>query len=406
MNNNDSYAKKMLFFVFAVSLFNYIDRQVLFSVFPLIKADLNLSDAKLGFLGSCFMLVYMCVAPLTGYIGDRVKRPAIIGISAIFWSIATLLSGFAKNYTHLLFARSAVGIGEAGFGTVSPSYLAEWFPSQLRARVMAVYALAIPVGSAAGYLLGGVLGAHFGWRDAFFWVAIPGILLGIAFIFFRETPEKVLRKETASFSDYKKLLTNKTFLLICLAESIATFSVGGLAAWMPSFFVREFSLTVDKAGLLFGGVTVISGITGTLAGGFIADKLKKYTCKAFFWVGFFSFVLAAPFGIAAVMTENLYTSLTLIFFAEFFVFAYSGPYHAAIVDCVPLMTRSMAFAVEIFVIHALGDAVSPFLLGVISDKSSLGMAIIVSMLYLIIGGVVSIIAGNSYESDLKQVKEA
>lgn len=396
-----NYANKVLLFVFLISLFNYIDRQVLFAVFPLIKEELALSDVRLGMLGSAFMIVYMCVAPFTGYIGDRIKRPGIIGVSAIIWSIATLAGGLSGNYGQLLAARSIVGIGEAGYGTVSPSYLAEWFPKDRRARILAIYALAIPVGSAIGYILGGWLGGRFGWREAFYIVAVPGILLGIYFLFFRETPEREAEYKRASLPEYLSLLKNRTFLLICLAESVATFSVGGLAAWMPSFFERTFGLSVAKAGLYFGALTVLGGITGTLAGGWFADRLRKHTCRAYFITGFFSLVLAAPFGIAAVFASSLVWSLAMIFLAEFFVFAYSGPYHAAIVEAVPLEVRSMAFAVEIFIIHALGDAISPVVLGKISDMtSSLGIAIVVSMVYLLAGGAVSLLAGRTWEKQL------
>ena len=397
--DNKKYARGVMTLVFCLSLFNYIDRQVLYAVFPLIKADLHLSDAKLGFLASSFMLVYMCFAPFVGYFGDRVRRPLIIGVSAIFWSVSTLFSGLVKNYGQLLATRSAVGIGEAGYGTVCPSFLAEWFPTERRARVMAIYALGIPAGSAIGYLLGGFLGQHFGWRNAFFIVAVPGMLLGVIALFLRETPEKLQRAEHISFGGYKALLKNRTFLLICLAQSIGTFSVGGMAAWMPSYFVRTFGVTVGKAGFLFGAVTVAAGLLGNFAGGWAADWLHKRTKRAYFVVGYMSFFLSIPFGVSAIFTDNLNTCLAMIFFAEFFIFAYSGPYHAAIVETVPVTMRSMAFALDIFIIHALGDAVSPFLLGVVSDSAGLPVAIFIAMVYLLAGGVISILAGEAYKKD-------
>ncbi|OGS10774.1 MAG: hypothetical protein A2285_03335, partial [Elusimicrobia bacterium RIFOXYA12_FULL_57_11] len=359
----NAYSRKVLALVFCVSLFNYIDRQVLYAVFPLLKADLRLSDAELGFLASSFMIVYMCFAPLVGYFGDRVRRPLIIGVSAVFWSVATLFSGFIRSYTQLIFTRSAVGIGEAGYGTVSPSYLAEWFPAGQRGRVMALYALAIPVGSAIGYLAGGYLGQHYGWRNAFFIVAVPGILLGIAALFLKETPAKLQAPERVPFGAYAALFTNRTYMLIAFSMAVGTFSVGGLAAWMPSYFVRTFGLSVAKAGFLFGAVTVLAGIAGNLAGGWLADWLRKYTKRAYFIVGYLSFFLSIPFGVAAVLGADLNTCLVMIFFAEFFVFMHSGPYHAAIVETVPVPMRSMAFALAIFILHAFGDAVSPFLVG-------------------------------------------
>lgn len=401
--NNPAYARRVLFLVFGLSLFNYIDRQVLYAVFPLIKADLRLSDAELGFLASSFMIVYMCVAPFVGYFGDRLKRPVIIGLSAIFWSISTLFSGLVRNYGQLIATRSAVGVGEAGYGTVCPSFLAEWFPAERRARIMAIYALAIPAGSAIGYLLGGFLGEHFGWRNAFFIVAVPGMLLGIIALFLRETPEKTERSEHISFSGYRALLKNRTFLLVCLAQSVGTFSVGGMAAWMPSYFVRSFGISVAKAGFLFGAVTVAAGLLGNFTGGWAADWLRKRTKRAYFIVGYISFFLSIPFGVSAILADSLNMCLAMIFLAEFFIFAYSGPYHAAIVEVVPVTMRSMAFAVDIFLIHALGDAVSPFLLGIISDRAGLPFAMFLAMLYLTLGGVISIAAGAAYKKDFHTV---
>jgi len=397
--NSDAYSKKVLTLIFCLSLFNYIDRQVLFAVFPLIKADLRLSDAQLGFLASSFMIVYMCFAPFVGYFGDRIRRPLIIGVSAVFWSVSTLFSGLIRNYGQLVFTRSAVGIGEAGYGTVSPSFLAEWFPKESRARVLALYALAIPAGSAVGYLIGGFLGQHFGWRNAFFIVAVPGMLLGVLALFMKETPEKLERSEHIPFKGYAALFKNRTFLLVCLSQSIGTFSVGGLAAWMPSYFVRTFDISVARAGFLFGLVTVLAGLAGNFSGGWAADWLHKRTKRAYFVVGYLSFFLSVPFGVGAVMANDLNTCLALMFFAEFFIFAYSGPYHAAIVETVPVTMRSMAFALDIFIIHALGDAVSPFLLGVVSDAAGLPAAMFIAMIYLLLGGVTSILAGEAYKKD-------
>ncbi|MDA8132700.1 MAG: MFS transporter [Elusimicrobia bacterium] len=400
--NDAKYARRVLALIFALSLFNYIDRQVLYAVFPLIKTDLRLSDAQLGFLASSFMIVYMCVAPFVGYLGDRLRRPAIIGLSAVLWSVSTLFSGLVRTYAQLAVTRSAVGVGEAGYGTVSPSFLAEWFPEARRARVMALYALAIPAGSAVGYLLGGYLGQRFGWREAFYIVAVPGLLLGLASLALKETPEKTSRAVHVPLSGYKALFANRTFMLVCLAQSIGTFTVGGLAAWMPSYFVRTFGVSVARAGFLFGAVTVAAGLAGNFAGGWAADWLRPRTRRAYFVVGYASFFLSVPFGAAAILSGDLRSCLALMFLAEFFIFAYSGPYHAAIVETVPSGMRSMAFAVDIFIIHALGDAVSPFLLGLVSDAAGLPLAVFLAMLYLVLGGVVSIAAGEAYKKDFNR----
>jgi len=401
LGKTEKYSCLVLVFIFCISMINYIDRQSLFALFPLIQKDLNLTDTQLGFLGSAFMIVYMCFAPFVGYIGDRVRRPAIIGLSAVFWSAATFLSGLARGYPNLLLARSAVGIGEAGYGTVSPAYLAEWFPEDRRARVLAVYTLAIPAGTAVGYILGGILGQHFGWRNAFFIVGVPGMFLGLGAFFLKEIrpPSLSGAGKNISLLDYRALFKNRTFLLICLAHSIGTFSMGALAAWMPTYFVRFYGLPIGKASVFFGGITVAAGLLGTLMGGWLADFLRKKRKDAYFIVGRIAFFIGAPVGLCVVFVHSLPAALTLAFFAELFLFCYSGPYHAAIVETVSPAIRSMAFAVEIFIIHLLGDALSPALLGKISDLWNLKAALTFAMVYLLAGGAVSWLAGRTYIRD-------
>lgn len=389
------YNRKVLLLIFFISIFNYIDRYILYSVFPLIKIDLRLSDTQLGFLASAFMLVYTAVSPFMGFIGDKIKRPIVIATSVILWSISTFAGGLVSSFKQLCLCRSMVGIGETGYGTVSPSYLAEWFRKEVRGRVLSIYSLAIPVGSAVGYLLGGWLGQKYGWREAFFIVAFPGIILGLLAYFLKESPERE-KKQTVYFSDYKKLFSNKTYLLIAISQAIGTFSVGGLSAWMPTYFVRNWHISVAEAGFKFGAITVIAGILGSLAGGFVADYMRKYTKRSYFIVGYITFLLSAPFAVLSLTSSNLNTSLFFIFFAEFFIFMHSGPYHAAIVEITPCNIRSMAFALDIFILHALGDALSPTIIGYISDKIGLPIAIFFASIYLIFGAFTSIMAGKFY----------
>ena len=216
----------------------------------------------------------------------------------------------------------------------------------------------------------------------------------------KETDEKKARKsERIKLSQYKSLFKNRTFLLIAFTQAIGTFSIGGLAAWMPSYFVREFGLSVARAGLYFGAVTVLAGIGGSLAGGWIADWLHKKTRRAYFIVGYLSFFLSMPFGVLTVLAGTLPMALAMVFMTEFFIFAYSGPYHAAIVEITPVNMRSMAFALNIFILHAFGDAISPTLLGMVSDVSGLGFAIFLAVMILFFGGVTSILAGRYYKKD-------
>ena len=359
----------------AINLFNYIDRQVLYAVFPLIKTDLNLSDAALGFLGSSFMLVYMLCAPGIGYMADRGSRPFWLGAGTIIWSFATALAGLTRSYTQLLFARSAVGVGEAAYTTIAPAYLSEYFPAHMRARIMAFFTAATPVGSAAGYILGGLIAQHWGWRAAFYAVGIPGLFLGLMALRLKDNLPPQTKATAPKLREYAALFSNRTFLLTTLAVSAATFTLGGLAAWMPSYFTRYFGYSVGQAGLTFGAMTVLAGVFGTLLGGWLADLLAEKTKNAYFKVSAAGFLLSIPFGLSAIEAVNPMAALVWFFMAETAVFMHSGPLNAAIIAVSPGNMRSMAFAAFIFTMHALGDAFSPTLIGALSDQTSLKFAV-------------------------------
>lgn len=386
MNNESrspAYSRYALALLLAVNLLNYIDRQILYAVFPLIKADFQLSDTALGFLGSAFMVCYMCSAPLLGWLGDRGNRVRLASCGVAVWSFATALSGFAPGYRSLLAARTVVGIGEASFGTVSPGLVADFFSKERRGRVLSYFYLAIPVGSAVGYLLGGQLGYHFGWQTAFLMVGAPGLLLAAAVWFIRDpqTRKKTQEAQPAPGSlavGYRALFRNRSFVVNTLAMAAMTFAMGGLAQWMPSFLFRVHHLDVARGNTLFGAITVLAGITGTLAGGWLGDRLQKKTAKGYLLVSGWGFVVGTPIAVYAIAADSLAGCLTAMFFAEFFLFFNTGPLNTVIVNVSSSTCRAMAFAVNIFFIHALGDAVSPTILGWLSDRWGLRAALLVT----------------------------
>jgi MFS family permease len=386
MTNNtpsSAYPRYALALLLAVNLLNYIDRQVLYAVFPLIKADFSLSDTALGFLGSAFMVCYMCSAPLLGWLGDRGSRIRLASCGVAVWSVATALSGIAPGYRSLLAARTVVGIGEASFGTVSPGLISDFFSKERRGRVLSYFYLAIPVGSAIGYLLGGVLGFHFGWQAAFLIVGAPGLLLSVAVWFIRdpkigEAAEQKQRNRRPSLAGYGVFLKNKSFICNTLAMAAMTFAMGGLAQWMPTFLYRIHGLDVARGNTLFGAITVLAGITGTLSGGWLGDRLQRKSAKGYLLVSGWGFLIGIPIAVAAIASPSLTGCLTATFFAEFFLFFNTGPLNTVIVNVSPGDRRAMAFAVNIFFIHALGDAVSPTILGWFSDMWGLRSALLVT----------------------------
>ncbi len=395
-------ARWALAVLLGVNLLNYLDRQVLYSLLPLIQADLHISDARAGELASAFMIVYMLAAPPIGYWADRTGRRLWITLGVGFWSLATAASGLARTFAQLFGARAAVGIGESCYGSISPSFVAEHFEPRRRASVLAVFSMAIPVGSALGYVAGGMLGERFGWRAAFWLVGLPGLALAALSSTISEPRREGPRGETASaWSAYLGLFRIPSFTLVTLAGAAMTFCLGGFAVWMPSFFHRAWGLSVAQAGTLVGGVTVVAGFVGSMAGGWLADRLLPVTSKAYLWVSGTGLLLGLPLAVATVLARDLHLAVAALLAAEFFLFLNMGPLNAAIVAVTDLSRRSMAFAANILVIHALGDAVSPTIIGELSDRFGLAAALIASTAGLALAGGLCFWAMRHYDRDAR-----
>lgn len=404
-----SYRRYALGLLLAVNLLNYIDRQVLFAVFPLIKADLSLSDTALGFLGSAFMLSYLLFAPLFGWLGDKWSRTKLACGGLVVWSLATALAGFAPGYRTLLAARATVGVGEASFGTVSPGLVSDFFPKERRGQILSWFYVAIPVGSALGYLLGGVLGQHYGWHAAFLLVGIPGLLLAIPIALLRTPPRggddavSLDTKKTVS-EGYAALFKNRAFVCNTLAMAAMTFAIGGLAQWLPSFLHRVHSLDVAKGNTLFGATTVLAGILGTLAGGWLGDRWQKRSGKGYLMVSGWGFLIGTPFAVWAILAPGLTGCISAIFIAEFFLFLNTGPLNTVIINVTKPAVRAMAFAVNIFFIHALGDAVSPSILGWLSDQWGLRSALLITPCAMVLAGLLCFVCGRFVVQDMAQAE--
>lgn len=375
--------KVVLIILFLINLFNYIDRQVLFAVFPLLSDDLHLTDAQLGVLGSLFMIVYTLTAPVIAYFADRSPRQIWVSVCSCLWSIATALTGLAKDFYHIAIARSFIGIGEAGFTSVSPSLAAEGFKPEIRARILAILGLALPLGSALGYLLGGVIGQNYGWRMAFYLLSIPGLLLAIVAFIYIKDKRKPAKDEQIKVSAYLQFFKSKSFVFLSLAGAMATFTLGGLAAWMPTYFHRYYGFTVAQAGTHFGALIIISGLIGTLGGGILADFLIKFTKRAYFYTVLFGYAMALPLGLLGLLCESQTLALLCFGLAMSFVFLQTGSLNAAIISITSVKIRSMAFALNIFILHALGDAISPMTIGKISESFDLHLAVFICITFLI-----------------------
>ncbi len=387
----------VLALLLAVNILNYVDRQVLAALLPLISVDLRLSDAQAGGLASAFMVVYMLAAPPIAWLADtRGRRPWIAGGVAL-WSAATGAAALATGYASLFVSRAAVGVGEACYGAISPSFVAERFSPEQRGRALAIFSMAIPVGSALGYAGGGLAGDAFGWRRAFFLVGLPGLLLAALCTLLPNDPPH--RDTPTAAAGYREVFGIPCFRLITLAMAAMTFALGGFAIWMPTFFTRTYHMSAGGAGTLFGSITVLGGLVGSLLGGWLADLLRRRAPDADLIVSGAGLIAGMPLAAVAIMTTNLHLAVVSLFLAETLLFLNMGPLNAAIVSVTRLETRSMAFAANILVIHLLGDAASPFLIGWGSDRFGLSRALLAACAALGAGGALCLLARSRFDAD-------
>ena len=386
-----SAAKAALLLLLGVNLFNYIDRYVLAAVEPEIQAhffapnDPN-AHALTGLLGTAFLVTYMISAPIFGWLADRVSRWLIIGASVILWSAATAASGLAGTFAILFTMRLLVGVGEGGYGPAAPAIISDFFPVESRGRVLSYFYVAIPVGSALGYVIGGFVTPHWGWQKAFFAVAVPGILLGIACFFRRDPRDRsmAVKTERATLRDYIHLARIKSYVWNTLAMTALTFALGGLAFWIPRY-LQHRGLPASSR-IVFGGMLVAAGITATPLGGLVGDLFRRRFGGAYFLVSGIGVLLAFPVS-AAIGFVPFPLAWVFMFVALFLLFFNTGPSNTAIANVTQPSVRAMAFAVNIFIIHAFGDAAAPPLIGFVADRTNMDVAFLAVTATMFIAGI-------------------
>ena len=387
-------ARTALFLLLGINLFNYIDRQILAALEPDIRAtffapgDVN-AMWKTGLLGDAFFVTYMISAPILGFLADRISRWIIVGSAVILWSLASGGSGLATTFAILFATRIFVGIGEGGYGPAAPTILADLFPIDIRGRVMAIFYTAIPVGSALGYVIGGVVGAHLGWRWAFYLVTLPGLLLGLL-CFWQRDPRVSghhLVQESArrGIGDYLRLFRTRSYLINCVAQTLMTFVMGGLGFWAAAY-LRYRNQSPDVGMTIFGLIMVVAGLVSTLLGGIIADRLRSRFAGSYFWVSGIGMLIACPLFVATLYIPFPAAWITM-FLAIFFLFLNTGPSNTALANVSLPAVRATAFAANIFVIHAFGDVQAFWLLGYIGGHANMHVAFLFVSVIIFASGV-------------------
>jgi MFS transporter, Spinster family, sphingosine-1-phosphate transporter len=379
--NAKTAARGALFLLLGINLFNYIDRQILAALEPDIREaffaanDVN-AMAKTGLLGDAFLVTYMISAPILGFLADRFSRWFVVGTAVILWSLASGASGLAATFGILFITRIFVGIGEGGYGPTAPTILADLFPIATRGRIMAIFCAAIPVGSALGYVLGGSISSHFGWRWAFYLVAPPGLLLGLL-CFWQRDPRDAAhhlaqKSSRRRLADYLTLFRTRSYVINCIAQTLMTFAAGGLGYWV-SAYLRYRNQSPAFGMTVFGLITVVAGLISTLLGGIVADKLRPRFAGSYFWVSGIGMVIACPAFIATLYIP-FPAAWIAMFFAIFFLFLNTGPSNTALANVSLPAVRATAFAINILVIHALGDVQAFWMLGYIGGHTNMHVA--------------------------------
>jgi MFS transporter, Spinster family, sphingosine-1-phosphate transporter len=398
-------ARSALVLLLLINLFNYIDRQVLAAVVKPIKhtffgagglanqdgalamvmnwfehrLGFKPEDALIGLLGTAFMVVYMLGAPLFARLAGRWSRWLIIGVGVVLWSLASGGSGLAGTFVALLLTRCLVGVGEAAYGPVAPTVIADYYPVKVRGQVLAWFYMAIPVGSALGYVFGDWVvrilfaGQTEGWRWAFYLVVIPGLVLGVWSLFMRDPPrgqadlgqgEKAAKPRGR---DYLILVRTPSFVLCTLGMAAMTFAIGGIAFWMPYYLESRPGAPANST-LVFGAITAVAGLVGTLLGGLAGDKLRQRFPGSYFLVSGAAMLTGFPVFLAVLYLGAPFPWLwVLIFLTCFCLFFNTGPTNTIIANVTHPSLRAGGFALCILVIHALGDVISPVIIGLLND---------------------------------------
>ena len=382
-SNFNSYQKRILIILTLINFVNWIDRQVLYPLFLLIKNDFAVSYAQLGLLVAAFSLVHSFGALGLGRLGDRVSRRKVITYGLFFWSGATFLSGMAASFRSLMGARAMVGVGEAAYGPSATAIISGSFPTELRARVQGIFDLGMFVGGASGIILGGVLAASLGWRPAFFIVGIPGLALAFAIIRLPETR----RERVVGQVPFQALLRVPAYLVVLVSGGFLTFAGHSYIIWGPEFVHRYKGLGLCEAGVLLGAILVFAGILGVMTGAALADRLaRRYAWGRVLTISI-GFLVSSPFILCSLHTSNRVLMLGAFAMGTFFMTWYHGPVTATIHDLVPPRAHSTAMGVYYFLVNLIATTAAAWLVGVIADHFGLLAGMHTALVAQVIGAL-------------------
>jgi len=401
--------------LFLLYMFDYMDRMIIVSLFPFLRQEMGMSDAQCGLLVSAVYWSILIFSFPVSILVDRWSRTKSISIMAVLWSIATVACAFTKSFSQLFIARTAIGIGEAGYAPGGTAMLSANFPREKRARILGLWNASIPLGSALGIGIGGFVAHHFGWRHAFGLVAFPGFIIAIIFYFVKDykTIELTHTQKTGnapqpgnhveskmSFIDMAKQFThNKTLLFNNFAFALNVFVTTALLTWLPTYFHRFDNLAMDKASMKASSIMILA-ILGAPLGGFLTDLWMKKQKKARLLLPAISSVLTGIllFVAFAFLQGKIQYLVMILVGISAVAFVPAGV--AVTQDVVHPGLRAVSLSLNIIIQHLLGSSLAPIVIGKLSDIYGLDKALTILPVFGLAAGILLFIGAFYYQKDL------
>ena len=372
-----------------VCFFNYADRQAIYSVFPLLKTEMGLTDVQLGIVGASFMWVYAAAAPLAGIVGDRFPRKTVIIWGLIFWSLITVATALSARYSHLVICRALEGLGEAFYFPASMSMLSDYHGRDTRSRAMAIHQSSVYAGTIAGGTVAGVMGQSLGWRSGFYLFGILGTILGLALIFWLREPARSESPEPAASPVGGVATILKTpMVLILIAVFIgANFVASIVLTWMPSFLYNKFGMSLAAAGFSSTFYLQIASVLGVISGGVLADRLARRRPGGRMMTQAIGLIVGVPFIFITGWTLSVPILVLALAGFGYFKGLYDANIWASLHDVVPARLRATAVGV-MNAFGWMGAGFAPVAIALASERYGMSAAISASsVVYLLVGSL-------------------
>jgi len=401
--------------LFLLYMFDYIDRLVIVSLFPFLKSDWGLTDTQCGLLVSAvYWSILIFTLPVSVLI-DRWSRKKTIGLMALFWGFATFACAFTRNLPQLFVARTAIGVGEAGYAPGGTAMISAMFPQHQRARMLGIWNASIPLGSALGIVLGGFIAQHIGWRHAFGIVALPGIIVALLFFYvrdyrtidlvqIRQDKDKTSRAKMSRLDIARQFIRNKTLVFNNLAFAGNTFVTTALLTWLPTYYHRMENLPMDEAGTK-GGTVMLLALIGAPLGGYLADRWLQKRKNARCLLPAISSIMTSLALLLAFVVLRGHLQYAVLLFAGITAVAFVPAAVAVTQDVVHPGLRAVSISLCVVVQHLLGSALGPPFIGALSDAYGLEIAMMFLPMFTFLAAILFFIASFFYDGDANKVEK-